>query len=92
MLVSASPTSFDVPEWVATLAQCHRADVVFSGQSESGETLTTHYLCRGDIAATVELVAMPMPGGRRGNWQLLARVGHQVGGAQLPSSTRFSWR
>ena len=81
-----------MPAWVATLAECQRADVTFSGQSESGETLTTHYLCRGATAATVELVAMPMPGGRRGNWQLLARVGEQMGGAQLPASTRFAWR
>jgi hypothetical protein len=91
-LVRAATTSFDVPAWVATLAECQRADVVFSGQSENAETLITRYLCRGDTPATVELVAMPVPGGRRGNWQLLARVGQQVGGAQLPSSTRFSWR
>ena len=74
------------------MAHCARSEVAFSDQSEAGNTLTTHYLCRGKTEATVELAAMPLPGGRRGNWQLLARVGTQVGGAQLPASTRFAWR
>jgi hypothetical protein len=88
--MSSAPPSFDVPEWVASLASCARAEVDYIDQSESNDMLTTHYLCRG-TAATVELAAMPMPGGRRGNWQLIARVGNQHGGAQLPSSTRFIW-
>jgi hypothetical protein len=90
--MSAPPPSFDVPAWVASIADCSRADVTFSEQNESGDTLTTHYLCGGNTKATVELASMPMPGGRRGNWQLIARVGTQVGGAQMPASTRFSWR
>jgi hypothetical protein len=89
--MSSSPPSFDVPAWVASLAACARAEVTFSDQSESGEMLTTRYLCRGSTEATVELISMPLPGGRRGNWQLIARVGAQMGGAQLPASTRFSW-
>lgn len=90
--MSTSPPRFDVPSWVASIAECKRADVTFSDQDESGEMLTTHYLCRGNTSATVELVSMPMPGGHRGNWQLIARVGKQLGGAQLPASTRFTWR
>ncbi|MEP7158309.1 MAG: hypothetical protein ABI797_02700 [Chloroflexota bacterium] len=54
--------------------------------------LTTNYLCSGITEARVELISMPMPGGRSGNWQLIARVGTQSGGAQLPASTRFTWR
>ena len=90
--MSASPPNFDVPSWVASIADCKRAEVTFSEQTEIGETLTTRYLCRGKTKATVELVSMPLPGGRRGNWQLMARVGKHTGGAQLPGSTRFSWR
>lgn len=90
--MSASPPAFDVPSWVASLADCNRADVSFVGQNEGDDTLTTHYLMRGNAEATVELMSMPMPGGRRGNWRLIARVGPQTGGAQLPASTRFTWR
>jgi hypothetical protein len=84
-------SSFDVPAWVASLADCPRHDVSLTDQSESGQTLTTRYKCGPDITATVELVALPLPGGRRGNWQLIARVGKHMAGAQLPARTRFSW-
>ena len=90
--MSASPPRFDVPGWVATMAACKRSEVSFSEQSESGDRLTTHYVCAGKTKATVELAALPLPGGRRGNWQLIARVGKHLGGAQLPASTRFNWR
>jgi hypothetical protein len=89
--VTGAGRSFDVPEWVASLAACPRADVSFTDQNESGQTLTTHYRCGPGLTATVELVALPLPGGRRGNWQLIARVGNQTAGAQMPASTRFSW-
>jgi len=90
--MSSSPPSFDVPSWVASLADCSREEVAFTDQDETGDTLTTHYLCAGTTKATVELAALPMPAGRRGTWQLIARVGTQSGGAQLPATTRFIWR
>jgi hypothetical protein len=89
--MTASPSSFDVPEWVASLAGCTRGEVVFSEQTEANDMLVTRYVCRGDIEASVELMSMPLPGGRRGTWQLVARVGAHHGGAQLPAHTRFAW-
>ncbi|HLB45275.1 MAG TPA: hypothetical protein VJK49_07770 [Candidatus Limnocylindrales bacterium] len=82
---------FDVPAWVATLAECAREEIVFDGQSENDGYLTTRYLRAGRLLATVDLVGLPMAHGRRANWQLFAQVGKQVGRAQLPASTRFAW-
>jgi hypothetical protein len=90
-LSSGGPT-FDVTAWVATIARCTRDDVEFGGQNETGGYLSTIYLRAGEPLATVDLVALPMAGGRRGAWQLFASVDGRLTRVQMPSSTRFSWR
>lgn len=83
---------FDVPAWVAVLAGCPRAEVVFASETESDGFLTVTYARRGKPLATVDLVGVPVDKSTQSFWQLFAQVGPRVERAQVPASTEFTWR
>jgi hypothetical protein len=83
---------FDVPGWLASVMGWSRDELVFDGEHEQEGALTVTYSRAGKPAATVNLVALPLPGANSASWQLAAQLNGHREKVQVPAKTRFVWR
>jgi len=83
---------FDVPRWLASIADCPREAVKLERETRSRGMVNLRYSLPGERTADVSLRTIGGPPRRAGGWEVVAWIGRQVERVEVPPGTRFEWR
>jgi hypothetical protein len=83
---------FDVPGWLASVANCEREQVALEGEVRRAGALHLRYRVEAHEQVRVRLRALGQARGRASGWEVVATVGKRIERVEVPAGTRFAWR